>query len=173
MSRNLLFVVPFLLWFWTSISDPVLAQDAVESQINQQVWKVFKSSYEQGDWKTFNSLHTDEVLRISRSGIRVGKEYRSSNKQSFERAGRRKLKIDFAFENRTYKNNVGYETGFYRVIYSATEKQKSSTHYGRFHVLLRRSGDKWLIAQDWDNSEFNGKPIDASDFDKAKLLKLD
>lgn len=52
-------------------------QQDIENEINAQVWKPFKTSFEARDWKTFNSLHTNDVLRVNKHGIRIGAEYKN------------------------------------------------------------------------------------------------
>ena len=74
-------------------------------------------------------------------------------------------------ERRTYKEDVGYEVGFYRVIYEE-EGKEDRTSYGRFHVVLKKIDGHWKIAQDWDSNSFNGRPIGEEDFDEGKKLDL-
>ena len=69
------------------------------------------------------------------------------------------------------KEDVAYETGFYRVLYREPGKEPRAS-YGRFHVVLRKIDGNWKIAQDWDSNSFNGRPINAGDFEKAVFLDL-
>ena len=77
------------------------------------------------DWKTFNELHTDDVLRISEwSGIREGDEYMEQNKRSFQRNMQGEKTIDFWFEHRIHSENVATKLGIIR-LYTANMVRKS------------------------------------------------
>ncbi len=145
--------------------------DLIELEINETIWKPFKESYEARDWKTFNSLHTDDILRAHDRGIQLGKEYKDAIRKYYEREDNRKVKIDFILEKRNYRQNIGYEVGFYRVVYEE-EGKAERVSYGRFHVVLKMIDGRWKIAQDWDSESFNGQPIGKADFDVDKILDL-
>ncbi|WP_428743492.1 nuclear transport factor 2 family protein [Tenacibaculum sp.] len=146
-------------------------QQELEKEINEQVWKPFKTYFEARDWKAFNSLHTDDVLRANKYGIRIGAAYKNSVQTSYQKSTNRKRQIDFCFDQRIYKENTGYEVGYYRIIY--TEKGKEPyISYGRFHVVLKKINDRWFIAQDWDTDAINRKPITKEDYDLGKCLDL-
>lgn len=166
--------------FWiliiTVFSHCTLAQnntehEKLESEINRTIWKPFKQTYETRDWEGFNALHTDDVLRVHDEGIMVGAEYKNSIKESYQRYRNRNVTIDFAMERRQYTENVGYEVGFYRVIYEEADKL-TRTSYGRFHVVLKKVSNKWKIAQDWDSSYVAGEPITSEDFESGEILNL-
>ena len=145
-------------------------QQDIENEINAQVWKPFKTSFEARDWKTFNSLHTDDVLRVNKHGIRIGAEYKKSIEDSYQKPINRKRQIDFCFDQRIYKEDTGYEVGYYRII--STEKDKKPTiSYGRFHVVLKKINNQWFIAQDWDTNTINEKLITKQDFETGNCLK--
>ena len=145
--------------------------EKLETEINRTIWKPFKQTYEARDWEGFNALHTDDILRVHDGGIRVGAEYKNSIKESYQKYRNRNVTIDFAMERRQYTENVGYEVGFYRVIYEEADKPPR-TSYGRFHVVLKKFSGKWKIAQDWDSNSFNGRPIGEADFEAAEFLDL-
>ena len=143
--------------------------EIIEKEVNQQIWQPFKKSFEARDWESFNNLHTNDVLRVNKYGIRKGEEYKNSIQTSYQKPTNKKRQIDFCFNQRIYKENIGYEVGYYRVIY--TEKGKEPrTVYGRFHVVLSKKNDTWLIAQDWDTDTMNGKSISKEDFESGKCL---
>ena len=159
-------ILIFLLSITLSFSQN---KQVIEKEVNQQIWKPFKKSFEARDWKVFNSLHTDDILRVNKYGIRIGAEYKNSVETSYQKPTNKKRQIDFCFNQRTYKENIGYEVGYYRVIY--TEKDKESrTVYGRFHVVLNKKNDIWLIAQDWDTDTINGDPVTKEGFESGKCL---
>ena len=140
---------------------------ATEAEVNEHVWKKFKTSYEARDWETFNSLHTDDVLRVSKwGGIKVGEEYKERVRQSYRRTPKRKKVIDFWFEHRIYAEEVGYEVGYYRVA-DMESGAESPASYAQFHVVLRKVDGVWKIAQDWDQGTILGEKITAEDFAKG------
>ena len=169
--KNILYVFLLLIGFGSIYGQGNDLKQLVEEKVNQDVWKPFKKSYEAKDWQTFNSLHTDDVLRAHDRGIQIGQEYKDDIRSYYERPDNRKTTIDFVMERRTYKDNVGYEVGFYRVIYSKTGEDDYIS-YGLFHVVLKNVNGQWKIAQDWDSNSFNGRPIGAEDFDKGEILDL-
>ena len=144
-------------------------QQDIENEINEQVWQPFKKSFEARDWKTFNSLHTNDVLRVNKYGIRIGEEYKTSVQTSYQKPTTKKRQIDFCFNQRTYKESTGYEVGYYRVIYTEKDKELRIVH-GRFHLVLNKKNGVWLISQDWDTDTINGEPITKEDFESGKCL---
>ena len=143
----------------------------IQKDVNEQVWTIFKSSYESRDWQTFNDVHTDDIMRVSKWGIKLGEMYKNSNMTSFQKSTDKRT-IDFSFENRVYKGDVGYEVGFYRIQYFENESH-NTTHYARFHVLLKKVAGRWKIAQDWDTSSISDVPITAENFKKANFLEIE
>ena len=142
----------------------------IEKQVNEELWKQFKKAYESRDSKLFNSLHTDDVMRITPNGIRVGNEYKDLINSNYLVKDAPKREIDFWIEHRIYTGNNGYEIGYFRI--SSTTDGKTNEYYGRFSVVLRKVEGKWLIAQDWDTDQINGRAITAEDFAKGKILPL-
>ncbi|WP_440068567.1 hypothetical protein [Tenacibaculum discolor] len=144
-------------------------KEVIEKEVNEQIWQPFKKSFEARDWNTFNSLHTNDVLRVNKYGIRIGEEYKTSVQTSYQKPTTKKRQIDFCFNQRTYKESTGYEVGYYRIIYTEKDKEPRIV-YGRFHVLLNKKSGVWLISQDWDTDTMNGKPITKEDFESGKCL---
>ncbi len=149
------------------------AQVSIENEINQAVWKPFMESWASYDAVTYNSLHTDDVLRPGRNSLTVGQDYKDRNTRSFAASAERngKRSIHFSFEQRVYSENRGYEVGYYKVI-DQREGQAARTFYGRFHVVLRKENGQWKIAQDWDTNSLRGKPISQEDWDRATPLEF-
>ena len=159
--------LPSTLLYLILASGAALGQSETPSNefqldIKQNVWLTFKASFEQGDWKTFNALHTDDVLRVNKWSMRVGDQYKASNQSSFQRPDRAERVFDLWIAEGQYSDTLAYEVGYYRITYA---DPKRNTSYGRFHVLLKKIEDAWMIAQDWDTDEINGKPISSEDFD--------
>ena len=160
-----------LFVFNTNHAQVTISKKSTETIINETVWTPFKKAYETRDWEAFNALHTDNILRVHDGGIQQGLEYKKSIRESYQKKEKRTKTIDFIVEKRTYTYNLGYEVGFYRVIYQKKDKEPKYS-YGRFHVVLKKINDKWKIAQDWDSGTYNGQPIGKDDFDAEKILNL-
>ncbi len=169
--KSLFTAITILLFISFIYSQKDEMKDTYETTINETIWKPFKKTYEARDWQGFSELHTDDVLRVHDGGIQQGAAYKNSIRESYEKYSDRKVTIDFAMERRMQKEDVAYETGFYRVLYREPGKEPRAS-YGRFHVVLRKMDGNWKIAQDWDSNSFNGRPINAGDFEKAAFLDL-
>ncbi len=151
---------------------PMLGQEVQDAkeQVNTQVWQAFKTAYEARDSEAFKVIHTDDVLRVNDGGVKTAPEYFASI-DSWRKSNGTSITIDFAFENRQYNANTGYETGYYRVIYTR-ENGESINYYGQFHVVLRLVNGRWKIAQDFDTSTIGGQKVDESYFKGATFLEL-
>ncbi|KAA3620851.1 MAG: nuclear transport factor 2 family protein [Flavobacterium sp.] len=162
----------FCLFICIAIQHPLFGQENqdAESQVNTQVWQAFKTAYEARDSEAFKAIHTDDVLRVNDGGIKTAPEYFASI-DSWRKSDDTSITIDFAFENRQYNAHTGYETGYYRVVYTR-ENGESLSYYGQFHVILRLVDGKWMIAQDFDTSTIAGRKVDGSFFDGATFLEL-
>ncbi|GJM31607.1 MAG: hypothetical protein DHS20C18_06080 [Saprospiraceae bacterium] len=167
-----LVLLMLLSFIWAPAQEEVSAeQTAIEQEVNQQLWKPFKVAWEARNWEAFNALHTDDVMRISKwSGIQLGDEYKESIKASYQKKDDRKKTIDFWLEHRIYRENMGYEVGYYRI--SSEEPGKEiRNYYARFHIVLKKVNGQWKIAQDWDTNNINGVPVTEEDFAKGKVLE--
>jgi ketosteroid isomerase-like protein len=151
--------------------DSLNENDAIAQEVDSTLWKAFKKAYEAKDAAAFNSLHTDDVMRITPDKIRIGEEYKRSNIKSFMRNPEREQQIDFAMEHRVYHANHGYEVGYYRIIYTADGKVEH-TSYAQFHVRLLKEKGQWKIAQDWDIHHVLGEEFTEVHFNKAEFLDL-
>jgi ketosteroid isomerase-like protein len=150
-----------------------MAQESIEKEVNEQVWKVFTESWTNYDAITFNSIHTDDIFRASSGGLTIGQEYKDQNTRMFEnglQSGRKKT-IQFSFEQRNYKGDLGYEVGYYKINVKRTDGT-TSTFYSRFHVRLKKVNGQWKIAQDWDTNSINGEPITEDHWKSAEILSF-
>ncbi|MBT8262472.1 MAG: nuclear transport factor 2 family protein [Bacteroidia bacterium] len=149
----------------------VLGQENPTEEVNTQIWQAFKTAYEARNSEAFKAIHTKDVLRINDGGIKTADLYFKSIDNWQTPNNDTGLSIDFAFENRQYFRNTGYETGYYRVIAFRNEK-KRDTFYGQFHVVLKKVAGQWKIAQDFDTETVGGRKIDKTFFEGASLLEL-
>ncbi|MGB0524702.1 MAG: YybH family protein [Flammeovirgaceae bacterium] len=163
MQRTLFLFLAFFVLAATSQAQEKNKLD-FSKQVDKQVWKPFKKAYAARNAEQFNALHTDDVLRITKSGIRKGDEYKENNLKWFNTRTEKRT-IDLRFEQRHYKEDVAYEVGYYKVI-NYSENEEAKVHYGRFHVVLRKVKGVWKIAQDWDTDDVNGTPVTEADWEK-------
>lgn len=166
----------FLL-FCTSITIQLNAQaDAAswQAEIDQEIWLPFTIAYKNYDGEAFNTLHSDDVLRVSPWGIRKGADYKKSNLEGYRKnkAAGNKREIFFWLEHRQTTSDLSYEVGYYKV--SISSKEGTRDHYARFHVLIRKIDGQWKITQDWDTNSINGHKVTAKDFEKGadRILKF-
>ena len=88
------------------------------TQINEQIWRPFIKAYNNFDAEAFNSLHTDDVLRVTPWGIRKGETYFKKNIERYEKNKQNgnTRKLSFTFEYRIHSENEAYEVGYYKVV---------------------------------------------------------
>jgi ketosteroid isomerase-like protein len=151
---------------------PVLGQEVSnsEQQVNTQVWQAFKTAYEARDSEAFKAIHTSDVLRVNDGGVKNAEQYFASI-DSWRKSNDTSITIDFAFENRQYNEDTGYETGYYRVVF-ARNSGESAVYYGQFHVVVKKEDGVWKIAQDFDTDTINAKKVDKTFFEGATFLEL-
>lgn len=161
--------LPLILLFYliaSNVSSQNITNSDIAKQVDEQLWQPFSESYAQGDFETFNSLHTENVKRIGSRGILVGEAYRASNERAFRRENRMPKTIEFVFEHRIYSSEIGYEIGYYKM--SFPENPERDPYYARFTVLLEKVDGIWKIAQDWDTDSINGQKVSAQDYEKLE-----
>ena len=143
----------------------------IQKEIDDQVWYPFIKSYNSYDEAAYIKLHTKDILRVSKSGIKIGAEYFKKTKNYFVESKKRgdKQKISFVFESRYAKKNIAYEIGFYKVY--SKRNGKKNYYYGMFHVVLKKIDGNWKVAQDWDTDKINGIAISESHF-KGNVYQL-
>lgn len=137
-------------------------------EIDQQLWMSFVKSYNSRDGESHSKIHTKDVVRITKNGIRLGKEYHNQILKSYSRKNQLRREIEFKFENRIHAPNIAYEVGYFKI--TIFKKEKREEHFGRFSVVLKKEEGKWKIAQDWDTDKINGVPITKIDYDKLDSI---
>ena len=149
-----------------------IAQSSIEEEVNEQLWKPFKQAWENRDWKAYNNLHTDDILRITKNWIKQGKAYKDHNRERYSEPSEVVRNIDFWMEQRTYSDDVGFETGYFKIT-TLHKSGDKDVNVGRFQVVLRKEQGLWKIAQDWDSDTINGVKLSEKDFERHQPLKLD
>lgn len=153
----------------------IFAQDAqlIQKEIDQNLWKPFKTAFENLDGHALNALYAKQVLRVTPKGIDTENKFKDGNLKRFEenRKSLTNIGLDFWLDSRHTNSDTSYEVGFYRM--QLTNSGGVSTIYGQFHIVLKKEDDTWKIAQDWDTAMINGNNITAADFEKQKPLQFD
>lgn len=172
MKKLILLTITSVLFFSSLYGQKFKPDSTIIQDINNQLWEPFKSTYASGDWKGFNALHTDDILRVSLwGGLRVGDEYKKSNEKSFQRNTETKRTIDFRFEHRIHNDTTAYEVGYYQITSVAPEKEPRM-YYAQFHVRLKKENGQWKISQDFDVDKINGRKIAKEDYENPDLTDL-
>jgi len=141
-------------------------------EINNEIWIPFKEAYSTNNVSQYNDIHSDDILRVTKWGIRQGDDYKKKNIENFSKKQDSKRKIDFRFEHRIHEKDLAYEVGYYKLDYFEQNKI-TQTHYGRFHVVIKKIDGHWKITQDWDSSDINGHEVGAEDYDKLPSVAFD
>jgi len=143
----------------------------IHSEIIAHIWKPFKTSFDSKDSKTFNSIHTKDVLRINRWGIKQGDVYKNRITKSYNSASKRTRTISFWIEQSVFSETYSHQIGYYAVTYKEPNK-KDKTTYAQFQVTLKKVNDVWKIWQDFDSEIVGGKKVDSTFIKQLKKLKL-
>jgi ketosteroid isomerase-like protein len=152
------------------LSMSVCAQD-FQKEINEQVWRPFIASFNSFDTDGFMAVHSRDVVRSPRdakvmlSWDEYFKQQQVGDKKQKEN-GRTRL-IELRFTERIASAKQAIDVGIYKTTVSNKEG-KTSSFYGRFHVVLRKEGSDWKILVDTDSSE--GSTIGEKDFMAASPL---
>jgi len=153
-----------LLAFFSLTSS--LAQDfkTIQKEIDQTLWKPFKTAFETVDGPALNSLYADQVLRVTPNGIDTQNKFKEANLKRFveNKASKTNIQLDFWFDSRHTNSTTSYEVGFYKM--KLTNAEGENIIYGQFHIVLQKLRGTWKITQDWDTTKINGAPITAEDF---------
>jgi len=153
----------------------VIAQDdqIIQQEIDQNLWKPFKSAFEMLDGQALNDLYAKEVLRVTPNGIDTQSIFKEGNLKRFEDNNKNgiSIRLDFWFDSRHTNSNTSYEVGFYRIRLANSDG--ANTIYGQFHIVLKKEADKWKITQDWDTTTINGNAITAADFEKQNPIQFE
>lgn len=131
-------------------------------QIDEQVWRPFVEAYESNNGPMFVSLHTDDIIRITKWGIREGIDFHEHTLERYAEA-KAKRKLNFKFEQRIHSSQTAYEVGYFEII-TPMENGDENLYYGRFSVVLKKIEGIWKIAQDYDTDVINGDPITKADY---------
>ena len=139
--------------------------------IIQQIWKPFKKSFDNKDAKMFNALHTNDILRINKWGVKQGDTYKKGIIKSYNRTSEKTRTIEFWIEQSVFSETISHQIGYYVVTYKEPNKA-DKTSYAQFQVTLKKVNGAWKIWQDFDTEMVGSKKVDASFIEKLKKLEL-
>jgi ketosteroid isomerase-like protein len=152
MKRILLLVPALAVASFSSLAQKENAQQ----QINEQVWKPFIKSFNNGDDGGFKRVHSKDVIRViqDRKQIMGYEQYFKKIPDSLKvKWGNWKKNIELRFIQRIAGNGKAFEVGYYKTTSTNTVTGESRTGYGKFHVVLRKEKGVWKILMDADASE--------------------
>ena len=148
--KNLLFIGLFM-----SSSISLLSQQEQNLRNINLVWEKFCNAFADLDYKLIEEIHSKDLVRIA-GGSRIMDylQYVESYKKRFEklRAKNESYKISLRFFERISNENVASERGIYKLIVNNSKKE-SKSHYGKFHVIMKKEKGVWKISMDYDNNE--------------------
>ena len=151
MNRLNIFI--FLFVIMSSVS--YCQNKEVLKSINKEIWEPFTKSFETFDIELFESLHSNDLIRVSADGRNIKKKdtyidgyNRRWTKTSIEQT------ISFRFLERLNSFDIASERGIYKLTMNPNTEQEKS-FYGKFHVIMKKEQETWRILVDYDSSESN------------------
>lgn len=130
--------------------------------IDEAVWRPFKAAFESGDGVSLNNLYSDEVLRVTPSGLDTSNQFKTQNLAARSEGT---VQLSFWLDSRHTTATTSYEVGIFRITrYSDTTP--AEYHYGQFHIVLKQQDNLWKITQDWDTDRVLGRKLSAEDFEQ-------
>lgn len=133
-----------------------LSAQAIQNEIDNQVWKPFCRSLMSLDTAKYMLLHDKELIRVERGNGKIyGYDiYRTNTKSGFEQSSILnkknagiKFEVELRFLERVATDKIAYEVGYYKSVITFPDG-RISKYYSKFHVTLRKAKDKWLLLID-------------------------
>jgi hypothetical protein len=154
------------------LSSAQVNMEMIQNDIDQSVWKEFKSAFERIDAIALNDLYADQTLRVTPNGIDTENSFKTANVERFQMLKEKSaiVKLDFWFESRHSNSDTSYEVGYYKM--ATIIDDETSVHYGQFHIILKKISGVWKIVQDWDTTIINGRKIGQKEFERNGENKL-
>ena len=158
MKRVLLALFTITIAGFSSLSQT----GKLQQEINEQVWKPFIKSFNNGDDEGFKGVHSQDVVRVIQDSKQIMgydqyfKKIPDSVKATW---GNWKKNIELRFIQRIAGNDKAFEVGYYKTTSTNTITGEKRTGYGKFHVLLRKEKGAWKILMDADASEKTDEAI--------------
>jgi ketosteroid isomerase-like protein len=137
---------------------PSLNAQNVQTEINEQVWKLFIKNFNEHNTSSFMAVHSKDVIRSPRDSKSIwnweeySKEQAIGDQQDIKE--KRKRTLELRFTERINSKNRAIDVGIYKTSYLLQDGSKQD-FFGRFHVVLRKEKGFWKILMDTDSSEGN------------------
>ncbi|WP_282125056.1 hypothetical protein [Marinifilum flexuosum] len=159
-------IIFLLIMCISGLSSAQINMERIQKDINQSVWKEFKSAFERIDAIALNNLYADQTLRVTPNGIDTENSFKTANVERFQMLKEKAaiVKLDFWFESRHTNLNTSYEVGYYKIATKIDDE--TSIHYGQFHIVLKKISNTWKIVQDWDTTIINGQKVGKKEFER-------
>src|SRR4030095_1575039 len=135
-----------IIIFLAAVPVITLAQNH-QKDINEQVWKPFIKSFNEGNHEGFAAVHSKDVLRVEQDRNRILDYDQYFPKNAPKWPG--KNNIELRFLQRIASNDQAFEVGYYKSTHTSADG-KVSTGYGKFHVAMRKENGVWKILVDAD-----------------------
>jgi ketosteroid isomerase-like protein len=118
-----------------------------QKDINEQVWKPFIKSFNEGNNDGFKAVHSKDVLRVEQDNNKVLDYDQYFPKNPPKWPG--KNNIELRFLQRIASEDQAFEVGYYKSTHTSADG-KVRIGYGKFHVALRKENGVWKILVDAD-----------------------
>jgi ketosteroid isomerase-like protein len=166
MKRIVFFVLPVFFAF----PQLVAQQDIATKEINEQVWKPFIRSFNNGDDEAFKAVHSKDIIRVIRDGKDIygyDRYFQKTPDSIKANWGDWKKNIELRFIQRIAGNDKAFEVGYYKSTSTNRQTGEVRKGIGQFHVLMRKENGVWKILMDADTGEGANEEV----FIKAKPLE--
>jgi ketosteroid isomerase-like protein len=153
-----------LIIVFLSFLSNTFAQNTIQKEIDDQVWKPFTEAITTQNVEKFLSVHSKDVVRVERDSKKILSydQYKSNVEKGWpgwkESIAKNKTKYSFElrFTERLGNENTAYEVGYFKNESTNADGQVRKS-FGKFHVVLRKEDGVWKILVDSDSNE--GKSI--------------
>lgn len=146
----------FILFVWIGFALQIQAQNnKCLNEINKQVWSNFTKAFETFDHELFDSLHTEELVRVGGNSklIRNKTDYINGYASRWK-TNKTPQTISFRFLERICNDTKASERGIYKLTVNEGLPSEQS-YYGKFHVIMLNVDDVWKLLVDYDSNENN------------------
>lgn len=167
MRKNIL--CAGILFFFLLSNASAQAQNNLQKEINQQVWKPFIDGFSNNNNEVFKGVHSKEVIRVIQDDNIIwnyDQYFPDQYTGPTDTSAKYKKSIELRFIQRIASVDKAFETGYYKSS-SISPDGTIRTSYGKFTVVLRKESGVWKILVDADTS----KGVTADDFNKAAALE--
>lgn len=145
----------FCFYIILLFSNSIHSQNTFNEEVNNEIWVKFTTAFEKFDVDLFESLHSEEFIRVSGNAKNI------SDKKTYLDGYRERWKnntgnqtISFRFSERINNGVTASERGIYKLTVNLGAENEAS-YYGEFHVILRKENGSWKLLVDYDSNPNN------------------